>query len=111
MSFFFLCIKSRVACRRCVHAVFLTLPLPCITLSVAVNESFVFLMGTKNDVRAIIVDAFRKSDGCYIFGTSNLSTCMYSVRHRNGRLLEQFFFSGTADVGVRGVFAQGWRSP
>jgi hypothetical protein len=34
----------------------------------------------------------------------------YRMQHRNGRLLEPFF-SGTAVVVVRGVFAQGGRSP
>jgi len=36
---------------------------------------------------------------------------VYRMRHKNGRLLEPFFFSGTAGVEVTEVFAQGWRSP
>jgi hypothetical protein len=47
---------------------------------------------------------------CLVKHRETLTLPVHRVQLRNGRLLE-LGFSGTAGMEVRGVFAQGWRSP
>jgi len=66
-------------------------------------------VGYKGNQRMVLISSIKERNFSSIVKGENCNK-LYRVRHRNGRLLEPPR-DGKYTLKVRGVFAQGWRSP